>query len=455
MQHNPETDFAAWESFVRTDAPDFFATGPNASPVWAARAPGRLDVMGGIADYSGSLVAELPIAQAAVCGAQAGHTDDGAVVVCSANAQAENLTPMVSLPSELFINPVSLLRHVRDAPRSEQWVGYVAGCFGLLRAEGLIPKGVGARLLVRSDVPLGAGVSSSASVEVASMRALCAAFGIPMDGLALGRLCQRVENDVMDAPCGVMDQMTSALGEAGTLLTLLCQPYQVQGTVALPDGWTVFGVDSGVKHSVSGQAYGRVRVGAFMGYKILADRAGNGFGGYLCNVSPDEYRALMPNGLPETMNGAAFLGNHGGIFDTVTTVDPAQTYPVRAATEHAIFEMVRVRRFVDTLKNGSADAFVEAGKQMLEAHASYSACDLGSPETDLLVRLATDAGAVGAKITGGGSGGTVCVLCKTNDEARITETVSVQYQAQTGIPPRIISGSSPGAMHTPVRQVTL
>ena len=284
--HTPDTDFENWGQFVRSEAFDFFDSSAGANAVWVARAPGRLDVMGGIADYSGSLVAEMPIAQAAVVGAQSGGTDAASVVVRSANAEAEQLTPEVSLPAELFINPVSLLRYVRDAPPEAQWVGYAAGCFGLLRAEGLIPKGVGARLLVRSNVPLGAGVSSSAAVEVASMRALCAAFGIPMDGLMLARLCQRVENDVMDAPCGVMDQVTATLGEAGSLLALLCQPYVVQENVAIPPGAAVFGIDSGVKHRVAGQAYGRVRVGAFMGYKMLADRAKNGFGGYLCNVSP-------------------------------------------------------------------------------------------------------------------------------------------------------------------------
>jgi hypothetical protein len=130
-----EADFAGWEAARRREAPAFFAA-PGA-PVCVARAPGRLDVMGGIADYSGSLVAEMPIAQAALVGAQ---RDDGAgggtVTVRSGNAAENGLAPEVVLPAELFVNPVSLLKHLRSGPAEERWAGYAAGCLALLRAEG-------------------------------------------------------------------------------------------------------------------------------------------------------------------------------------------------------------------------------------------------------------------------------------------------------------------------------
>jgi L-arabinokinase len=451
--HNPELDFQAFDAALRADAPDFFTPG---APVYVARAPGRLDVMGGIADYSGSLVAEMPIAQAAVCACQRDGSSGGAVTVRSANAGSESLQPEVVLPAEVFTNPVSLLKWLRDRDKSVRWAGYVAGCVSLLRAEGLIPKGAGARFFLRSDVPLGAGVSSSAAVEVASMRAVCAAFGVEMSGLDLARLCQRVENDVMDAPCGVMDQVTSVLGESGKLLLLLCQPHTVQGTVTLPPDWTVFGLDSGVKHSVGGTGYIGVRVAAFMGYKILSDRAKSGFGGYLCNVSPDEYTRLTEsNPLPETLSGEQFLAAHHGIFDTVTTVDPKTVYPVRAATEHPIYENQRVHAFVECLRDGSDVAFAQAGELMVAAHRSYSRCGIGTPETDLLVQLAQGEGSAvaGAKITGGGSGGTVCVLVKKSDEERVIASIQSAYAAKTGITARIIRGTSPGAVATPVRTI--
>ncbi len=409
--------------------------------------------MGGIADYSGSLVAEMPIAQAAVAGAQVGGTDSGSVVVRSLNAESESLDEEVTLPGELFVNPVSLLRWAKDAPKSQFWAAYVAGCVGILRAEGLWPRGVGAKILVRSDVPLGAGVSSSAAIEVATMRALCAIQQINLDGLALARLCQRVENEIVDAPCGIMDQVTSALGEAGELLLLLCQPAQVQGTLKIPEGWRVFGIDSGVKHSVAGHGYTDVRIAAFMGAKILADTSGEGFGGYLCNISPEKYREICPNGLPETLSGAEFIQKHGGILDSVTRVEPEGSYRVRASAEHAIFEMQRVSEFVELLKDGSDAAMDVAGSRMLTSHASYSRCGLGSAETDLLADLALSCeGVAGAKITGGGSGGTVCVLCKAEHEETVIQTLVEQYSQQTGIIPRVIRGTSPGAFATKPRQ---
>lgn len=442
-----EADFAAWRQAAEGDAPGFFADGGG--PTFVARAPGRLDVMGGVADYSGSLVAEMPLAQAAVVGAQ---TAEGDVTVRSANAVAEHLSPHVTIPSRAFVNPVSLHKHLFDGPPDARWAGYATGCVALLRAEGLIPRTAGARLFVRSTVPLGAGVSSSAAVEVAAMRAVAAAYGAELDGLTLARLCQRVENEVLDAPCGIMDQVTSALGEGGRLLALLCQPYQVQGTVALPAGWSVFGMDSAVKHSIGGSAYARARVAAFMGYKMLADRAGSGFGGYLCNCSPDEYRGLYPDRLPEKLSGAVFLGAHGGIFDSVTTVQPGETYDVRACAEHAVFENVRVQRFLDDLKDGGDEKMADAGQQMIAAHASYSACGLGSAETDLLVELARAQGpaVAGARITGGGSGGTVGVLCRADDEEHVARTIAAAYEQQTGRAPRVIRGTSPGALATPV-----
>jgi L-arabinokinase len=286
------------------------------------------------------------------------------------------------------------------------------------------------------------------------MRALCAAFGVEMDGLSLARLCQRVENDVMDAPCGIMDQVTAAFGESGKLLLLLCQPHQVQGTVTLPAGWSVFGIDSGVKHSVAGTAYTKTRIAAFMGFKMLADRAGSGFGGHLCNITPDIYAEISPERLPETMIGGEFLSVHGGIFDSVTSIESGEMYSVRAAAEHAIHENHRVRRFVENLRDGGDSAFREAGIHMAGAHASYSACALGSHETDLLIQLAAEiADVAGAKITGGGSGGTVCVLCRTDAEPEIAQTLASRYEQRTGNKPRLIRGTSPGALATPPRML--
>jgi len=448
-----DRDFAAWDAGRIRSAADWFLPGS----VSVARAPGRLDVMGGIADYSGSLVAEMPIADAAVCGAQ---PDPAGTVAVRTLLPAHGIAEEVVFPAECFVNPVTLLRHLRDADPAHRWAGYAAGAVAILRAEGEIRRGAGARLLLRSDVPVGAGVSSSAALEVAAMRAVADAFGCALDGRTLARWCQRIENDILDAPCGIMDQMTSALGTAGELLLLRCDPHTVEGTLRIPDGWTVLGIDSGVKHSVAGAGYTGVRVAAFMGAKILSDRAGTGFGGWLCNVGSERYRDLASRDpLPETLRGADFLAAHGGILDTVTTVDPDTVYAVRAATEHPIHEVERVERFVACLRDASPTAMAEAGAHMRASHASYSACGLGAAETDLLVELACDGpGAphvAGAKITGGGSGGTVCLLCTAGDEDRVVDAVTAEYHRRTGLVARVVLGTSPGAMATPVRRIAV
>src|SRR2546423_13315929 len=95
-----------------------------------------------------------------------------------------------------------------------------------------------------------------------------------MAGTGLGGACQGVENPVVGAPCGIMDQMTSACGRRDRLLRLRCQPGTIEGYVAIPDGYRFYGIDSGISHAVAGADYGTVRTAAFMGYRMIAAAAG-------------------------------------------------------------------------------------------------------------------------------------------------------------------------------------
>src|SRR5262249_35253566 len=151
---------------------------------------------------------------------------------------------------------------------------YAAGAFLVLMREAGVRFDRGARILIDSNVPEGKGVSSSAAIEVAVMQAITAAFNIAMDARRAALLCQKVENLVVGAPCGVMDQMASGCGEANQLLALLCQPAELQGAVQIPGQLALWGIDSGIRHSVSGADYGSVRVGAFMGYRMIAEMGG-------------------------------------------------------------------------------------------------------------------------------------------------------------------------------------
>jgi L-arabinokinase len=437
-------------------------------PVFVTRAPGRLDLMGGIADYSGSLVLELPIASATHAALQL--RPRRSLVVVSLPPTDEGSARMFEMPlDELYDEagrPLEYAEAARYFKRTGQdWAAYVAGAFLVLARERGVHFERGAHLLFRSEVPEGKGVSSSAALEVATMQAIVAAYQIDLDPRELAFLCQKVENLVACAPCGVMDQMTSACGEADKLLALLCQPGELKGTVALPAELEVWGIDSGIRHSVGGADYGTVRTAAFMGYRMIAEMAGlrvspaEGRGhvrvedpqwrGYLANITPAEFEGRYASSLPARMAGAEFLERFQGITDLVTTVDPARHYHVRQATQHPIHEHARVTRFAELLSEpDGASRADELGQLMYKSHKSYSACCLGSPGTDELVRLVREAGAdaglYGAKITGGGSGGTVAVLGRKGARAAV-EDVAREYERRTGHAPLIISGSSPGA----------
>lgn len=437
-------------------------------PVFVTRAPGRLDLMGGIADYSGSLVLELPIASAAHVGLQV--RPDTTLMIVSLPPAGGGEERVASLMVEgLRDGAGGPLAYSEAARRFKQarndWAAYVAGAFLVLERERGVRFEQGANILIRSEVPEGKGVSSSAALEVATMQAVCAAYKIDLEPRELAFLCQKVENLVACAPCGVMDQMTSACGEADRLLALLCQPGELKGTVALPAELEVWGVDSDIRHSIGGADYGTVRTAAFMGYRMIAEMAGlrvsegEGHGhvhvedpvwrGHLANITPAEFEARYASSLPARMSGAEFLERYWGITDTVTRVDPARHYHVRQATQHPVKEHARVTRFAEILEGPDAAArAAELGELMYKSHKSYSACCLGSPGTDELVRLVREAGAAsglyGAKITGGGSGGTVAVLGRKGARPSV-EAVAQEYERRTGHAPLIISGSSPGA----------
>jgi len=262
-----------------------------------------------------------------------------------------------------------------------------------------------------------------------------------------------------------MDQMTAACGEAHRLLALLCQPADLRGSITIPDEIAFWGLDSGVRHAVTGADYGSVRVGAFMGYRMIAELAGlkvreampgepvriedPRWGGYLANLTPSEFEQDYAAHLPERMKGAEFLSGYQGITDLVTRVAPDQSYAVRVPAAHAIYEHHRVRLFAELLGQVASERTLESlGELMYQSHMSYSACGLGSASTDRLVQLAREAGPgaglYGAKITGGGSGGTVAVLSR-RDAGESINSVAEKYAQETGYRPYIFSGSSPGS----------
>ncbi|KAK9803166.1 hypothetical protein WJX72_006956 [[Myrmecia] bisecta] len=477
--------------------------------IYVTRAPGRLDVMGGIADYSGSAVLQLPIAQAChvacqrqpvgkqqlwkhIQARQAATGPQPALRVVSFHADATNRGPtfdmdLAELERDGAPIPYEQARaHFKEDP-ARSWAAYVAGALVVLMHECALRFPDGIAMLISSSVPEGKGVSSSAAVEVGVMKAVAAAHGLDLDGRQLALLCQKVENLVVGAPCGVMDQMTSSLGEPGTLFSMTCQPAEVDSPVAIPDHTRFWGIDSGIRHSVGGADYGTVRAGAFMGLRILSESAGliqrQGSalprlhsvnmallsvspdtlplgGGYLTNIAPSEFSQTYEEDLPETMTGSDFLSRYGRHWDAATEVVALRSYPVRLPTAHPVFEHFRVHAFAAVLQAGAEGPANLAllGELMYQSHASYSRCGLGSEGTDRIVALVREEVAsakalglapplYGAKITGGGSGGTVCVIGEASEAGQAAiERVVQRYSSQTGgYSPQVFTGSSLGA----------
>ena len=435
-------------------------------PIFVARAPGRLDVMGGIADYSGSLVLELPIAEATLAAAQVAQESGLWIVSLPVDPEVpvRELQMTDRQLADLRDGSYDDARSFFGAGPDRRWAAYVVGPMLALQREAGVAVPRGLRLLVRSQVPEGKGVSSSAALEVATLMAVLGLTGVTLQGTEIAGLCQLAENRVVGAPCGIMDPMTSVLGRENELLELLCQPADVLGFRPLPESRRVWGIDSGIRHAVSGSDYTSVRTAAFMGHRILAELAGlevtpaadgrveipdDPLRGCLANLDPVEFEATMAESLPERMIGAEFLRRYQGTIDAVTRVDPGRTYAVRAATRHPVHEHARVRRFAELLGGDvDDDARAELGARMLASHQSYTDCGLGSDGTDLLVELVREVGLAsdlsGARITGGGSGGTVAVLGNVGAGAAVTE-VARRYAERTGRDPWIVQGSSSGA----------
>jgi galactokinase len=441
------------ETFLtRLRAGKFFEGG---SSVILTRSPGRLDVMGGIADYSGSLVLQYPIAEATFAAIQV--IDKPVIEVISIGRKPYTMPLRSLVPAG---EPLSYedARNCFAQNQEDHWAAYVIGVFVVLLRELGVSLSRGSRIVISSNVPEGKGVSSSAALETVVMQAIASAFQIRLEPEAMALLCQKAENLVAGAPCGVMDQMTCVCGEKDTLLALLCQPAELQQPVRVPEDLLIWGIDSGERHAISGSDYVSVRTGAFMGYRIIAGSETR-WKGYLANISPEEFERKYVRHLPEEMSGAEFLRRYSHTPDTVTAIDPGRMYKIRQATAHPVYEHDRVKLFRGLLTEPSSEERrKKLGELMYQSHASYSACGLGSHGTDLIVSLiraeGPASGLYGARITGGGSGGTVAILGRRDAQQAVGRVVQ-RYGEATGYHPYIFQGSSSGVARFGSRTITV
>jgi galactokinase len=405
---------------------------------------GRLDIMGGIADYSGSLVLQMPIQEST--SVSISKRSDNRLIIKSLSLIKENIfeTEISQIPYN-YDEAKAFFKQTKNG----NWAAYVAGCLVVLRKEkGILLQGFD--IEIRSDVPNGKGVSSSAALEVATMKALQEIYQIEFSRTELPVLAQKVENLIVGAPCGLMDQLASYFGVRNHLLPITCQPDMLHSPIKIPQNLHFIGIDSGIRHAVSGASYGDVRTAAFMGYTMIAQRLGvskEGFlnakstenraelpyNGYLANISVTEFENRFEPIL-KNLSGKDFLEEYGEIIDSISTIQPNTFYDVIHCTKHPIYENERVTKFKNLIENFEENHLEPMGKLMYESHESYSKCGLGNEFTDKIVKMAkelgTQSGIYGAKITGGGSGGTVCVLAFGEKGKTATKGLFEDYKRQ-------------------------
>jgi len=440
----------------------FFAP---AKPLYVCRAPGRLDLMGGNVDYTGGLVFQATIREATWAAAQS--RNDGRIVFWNPQMKHEGWQDRIEFDLAALTDEETVRKLVNQTLQV-RWTAYVLGIFYLLRCK--YPQNVraGCSVYIESEVPLNKGVSSSAAIEVAVMKAVSGAYDIPLSGVELAELCQWVENVIAESACGIMDQAASVLGDENYVLPLLCQPCSPKPLVKLPQGLRCWGIDSGVRHAVTGVEYEAARAGAFVGYRMICDREGLAFdldssgripryveprwNGYISNIPPSLFRSRYENDLPVLILGSEIQDSGKTHVDPYTMIRPGVKYRVRSCTRYAIEENQRIELFVDLARGASEqpseNTFRLMGDLMFQSHWSYTECGLGCEATDQLVELVRaecPAGKLyGAKVTGGGGGGTVAVLGSTDGEEAFRRVVG-KYAKIRGSEPYVFEGSSMGA----------
>ena len=350
----------------------------------AFRAPGRVNLIGEHTDYNLGFV--LPIAIDLGCVATTTPTPDGQLHVYSENLQKSREWDLADLPGL--------------AP-SHDWTDYVAGVARELIAAGydIAPQ----ELRIHSTVPSGAGLSSSASLEVSC--ALAMLGGRPIDRLELAKLCQRAEREFAGVPSGIMDQYASVFGQPGAALEIDCRSL-THRAVTLPKGVEIFAVNTMVKHALGKSAY-RERTEQ-------------------CAAAVEAIRARCPQ-VRSLRDVDAWL---------FTVVESSVPEPARRRARHIVCENARVERFVEACAAGDLR---KMGQLFIESHHSLQfEYEVSCAELDFLVDTAIGIeGVYGARMTGGGFGGCTVNLVDPAAEAKFRSGIAEKYQERYAADPQI------------------
>jgi galactokinase len=357
--------------------------GAEPEGVWSA--PGRVNLIGEHTDYNDGFV--MPFALPHTATAAVSRREDGRLRLHSADVEGG----------------IVELRLDELAPETdEDWTAYPAGVVWALREAG--HPVTGADIHLTSTVPSGAGLSSSAALEVVVALALNDLYDLGLQRWQLARLCQRAENVYVGAPTGIMDQTASACCEAGHALFLDTRDLsQKQIPLDLAaEGMRLLVVDTQVKHAHSDGEYGKRRAGCEKGAALLGVDA-------LRDIPYADLDAALER-----------LGDEEEI---------------RRLVRHVVTEDERVERVVSLLEEGDTRA---VGPVLTQGHASLrDDFRISCPELDLVVDTALASGALGARMTGGGFGGSAIVLVEDTDVDTVTKAVVEAFAAADFTSPRV------------------
>jgi galactokinase len=353
------------------------------SPTAVAEAPGRVNLIGEHLDYNEGHV--LPVAIDRSIMVAFAPRQDGRVRLYSLDFQQESAFD---------------LREIKKDPEAP-WSDYMRGVAWALGEAGHRLSGLDAAL--QGDVPVGAGLSSSAALEVAALGAFEAASGLRLDRRDLALLGQRAENRFVGVACGIMDQMAAALSRAGHALLIDCRSLEHE-PVPLPlAGLRLVVADSGVRRALLDSQYNLRREECQRAAELLAAAIADRPIAALRDVRPED------------------LARHGD------SLPPNLLKRAR----HVVEEERRVLLSVEALRTGDVEAF---GEMLDASHRSLrDDFEVSSPELDLLVELAwAQPGVLGSRLTGAGFGGCTVSLVRAEAVEAFREGVVARYRAETG-----------------------
>lgn len=356
------------------------------APRLIARAPGRVNLLGEHVDYNDGWVLPAAIDR---CAWLAASPSPSSIVSLHALDLRQNTSfDLVTLTDKRDLAGQTL----------PEWAQYPAGVAWALVQEGLPISGM--QGVLTSEVPIGAGLSSSAAIEVAFATAWQALGDWRLPPMSLAQLCQRAENAYVGVQCGLMDQFCSVHGVRDQALCFDTRTLEWE-TVPLPEVVALVIADSGARRRLGGSAYNQRRAACEQAAHLLSARMPNVRA--LRDVSLQDFQA-HEQALPPSL---------------------------RPLAEHVVKECERVKRGVEVLKAGDAAAF---GRLMFEGHASLrDLYRVSSPELDALVEIAARLpGCLGARLTGAGFGGCTVNLVEAAQAPAFAEQLAADYQQQVG-----------------------